>query len=189
MRSCDLLGFLYEHGLPTLDVDRAFALYRDSCDYVQYVKPCYDKGRMYLEGLGIQQSDRLASDIFERTCEIDGYGCAELGHLILLGRAPGVAERAIELFEKGCDANVAESCGALAAQLERAGHFARSIEIYGRACAAGHGPSCYRLGVINQLGDIVDKNEVLAHELYVKGCALGDANACAAGARQIVPVP
>jgi TPR repeat protein len=170
--ACDHLGFLYEHGLPVLDLSRAFRLYERACS-PSYPKGCYDEGRMELEGKGVAQSEMAATIRFERTCASSGYGC-------------GSNDEAAALFDKGCAQNIADSCGELAVLVEKRplAPIARVIDLYQRACQGGHAPSCYRLGLIFANGDVVEKNPDAARELLARGCDLGDANSCSASTQR-----
>ena len=55
-----------------------------------------------------------------------------------------------------------------------------AVAFHTRACDAGRGRGCYRLGVLHALGKGVARDEARAAQLYEQACRLGSAGGCAA---------
>jgi uncharacterized protein len=104
--------------------------------------------------MGCSKSAKL-----NRRCKAgDGSACAGLASLYAAGlgvprdeaRTAQLSQRAAQLQQLACDNAQAGACFALAEMYERARavpeNRVRATELYGKACDAGHGTSCLRLG-------------------------------------------
>jgi len=95
-------------------------------------------------------------------------------------RNPATAAR---MFQRGCDAALAEACYDLALEYARGGAVskddARAAALFERACEGGIAPACTSLARAYQQGRGVPRNDVTSRAIYEKACAGGGMIGCA----------
>ncbi len=141
------------------------------------MRACSNLGVFFERGLGGEQSDARAAELFLRACnQKEATGCFNLGTRYQKGR--GVArdwEKAAGFFAASCERGHASACSAEADLYDQGGHGlaqdpARSAALYGTACEAGFAAGCFNLGTSYQAGAGVKKDPARALALYEKAC-------------------
>jgi hypothetical protein len=101
---------------------------------------CYNLGRMYYYGEGVQEDYFKAVELFTKACD-GGYarGCKNLGDMYENGE--GVRQdysKAVELFTKACDMGNAGGCNSLGLMYEFGKgvrqDYEQALKYYGKAC-------------------------------------------------------
>lgn len=169
--SCNELGRLADaRGDHTL----ALRLYKRACEGLD-ARGCVNLGISYQERGHYAE----AAKGFLTACEQlrDDLGCTALGLLYQSRRvpvAPGGAD-AKELLRRGCAANLAEACRALAREL---GATERAAELLRQQCRRPDADACLDLAHRLYEGRGVDKDLSEALRLARPSCDRGDARAC-----------
>jgi TPR repeat protein len=157
--ACASLGWAYEEGSGVArDLTLAVPLYRraaaavlqKSCDSDDPTA-CTMLGSMLRVGQGIPVDLARAESLLQRACdEGSGWGCGELGSLLLGRGTPETRRRAAALYEKGCGGDSPGSCAFLAQMLETGDGVrrdaARAKTLYRKACEGGYAPACPKAG-------------------------------------------
>ena len=86
-------------------------------------EPCNNLGLLYVEGRGVEQDDKKASEYLKIACDFgDAVGCYHLGFLYKEGAG---VEKDLSIsksyFKKACDEGVKESCRQLQSDRECCG--------------------------------------------------------------------
>jgi hypothetical protein len=171
--------------------DRLGAAYATKACELGDSAACSDLSVLSAVGRGVSQSDVRAVALSRRACEGGiALACSNLGVLTAEGAArPGLrpdeagdaGPRTMHLFRTACDAGVPEGCLALGTSLEsgvlappdRPGA-ARALR---RACEAGLGLACHRLGLLAARTPGL-ATETPAAALQARACQDGIAPAC-----------
>jgi len=91
--------------------------------------------------------------------------------------------KARELAESSCSANVMRGCNVLALLSEEGGDEARAIELYTRACNGNEWRGCSNLGRLR-----IAKNDVQAGiDFHEKACRLGGTPSCLSAGSRLAP--
>lgn len=101
-KSCDDLGWLYEHG-EKHDYFKAVNLYSKACN-AGFVLGCYNLGEKYEYDYGVKQNYLKAVELYQKSCTGGADGCMKLGWMYEDGR--GVLQsknEALNYFGKACD--------------------------------------------------------------------------------------
>jgi TPR repeat protein len=161
---------------------RSAKIYEENCLKKGYGASCFNLGKLFLSGKGIEQSDKKAGSFFAMACNNDHLqGCYHQGVLAYLV-ADGKSEenqkdeaaqrRAIKLMEKNCEKGDVESC------YFAASHFikkddpsiqrnpTKALGMLKKACEKNHGPSCFNLAVMYKTGDDGVKVDMDKHAEY-----------------------
>jgi TPR repeat protein len=114
-RACANLGTLYTTGEGVLpDPGRAAALYGFACDGGDLVG-CSLQGLAYDLGSGVAQDQSRAEHLYDRACRGKVFpACVKQGSLLQTDNP----EKAIELYRRACDADVAAGCTHLSAMTD-----------------------------------------------------------------------
>ena len=162
--------------------ERSSKVYEKNCLQKGYGASCFNLGKLFLSGKGIEQSDKKAGSFFNMACNNDHLqGCYHQGVLAYL-MADGKSDesmkdeaaqrRAIKLMDKNCDKGDVESC------YFAASHFikkddptvqrdpVKALEMLKKACDKNHGPSCFNLAVMYKSGDVGVDVDLDKHEEY-----------------------
>jgi TPR repeat protein len=200
--ACFSLGQLYDTGtFVATDHRLAMGLHHRSCSLGE-MRACAELGVFYDEGTVVPRDVGLAYKYFRQACDGgNGRGCNNLVFL-----HPGTASeqdvsyvlgRYRAICEGGGDP---EACFVLG-DIHRIGELLpsdlqRAVELYAKACDAGHATACNNLGALSATGAGVAKDPARAAELYRRACSLGAREGCvnagidpATAAMRIVPRP
>jgi hypothetical protein len=90
--------------------------------------------------------------------------------------------KAVDLFNKACDAGSAVSCVNLGYMYENGQGVTRddshAAALYSKGCDAGNALGCVNLGIMYEIGKGVAKDNSHAAALFSKGCDAGNARGC-----------
>jgi TPR repeat protein len=184
VRSCSLLGELYEEGrgVPR-DNRRAASLYEKACTG-KVAQGCHYLGLRYAAGEGVPRDERRAAALFEQACKAGAApSCLDLGTRYQDGSGvPKNLRRAATLFGKACAGGHHQGC-VLLGQLHKEGlgvpkNERRAAAFYEKACTGGWLPGCSELGWLYAKGRGVPKDERRASMLFGKACVGGSAYGC-----------
>ena len=133
------------------DPRRAAEFYERACD-AEVLEACNSLGRLYEQGRGVEVDEFAAARLYMRAARSDPRGMYNLGRFYERGRGPipEKVERAAELYERACEANLPEACFSLAARLARGGEAltdpVRAQALFERSCQLGQREGCERVG-------------------------------------------
>ena len=141
---------------------------------------CFNLGRMYYTGDGVEPDRVRAAELFRLACEGGvASGCGSLGHMYAEGEDKA---RAAELYGRACEYGDAIGCGRLGRMYyngEGVGQdLARAAELQERACEGGDYFGCAGLGYMYAEGEGVHVDKLRAAELFRRACEGGDAIGC-----------
>lgn len=143
---------------------------------------------------GQEHADACAADVraCRERCESgDAATCNLLGVQLELGTHGGARPHAAALvYERGCAGDYAPSCTNLAWLVLRGNGvpadpplalvlFQRAYDGYSRSCAAGSGSACLSAVDTMDLLEPREDEDAVVVALLERGCALGEARACA----------
>ncbi|MBX3273877.1 MAG: sel1 repeat family protein [Sandaracinaceae bacterium] len=143
---------------------------------------CYMLGLLYERARGRFESDYpRAADAFERACGSNHLlGCYRLGRLLRDGRGRARdAERARELFARGCAGENSYACDELGALELAVGREADALVHFQAACTGGIAHSCGSAAFLLANGRGVPRDLEQAVALYNRGCSGGSGPSCA----------
>jgi uncharacterized protein len=147
--ACSALGVIYELGLGR-DKDRSMAraLYLKACT-ANNKRGCVNAAILDLVDSRSASATGHAREMLFSACEAgEPSGCTAMGARLASGDGvPRDLEQARRMFQKGCDAGSAAACFGLA-ELDRdtePKQEAALMELYVKACVAGHQPACKRI--------------------------------------------
>ena len=189
--ACALVGFHQQDGVGTAWApDKAIASYEKACAGGAGVG-CYNLATMYSGGHGVM-ADRARSDAYKAKARAawqaacDGpepRWCTNFAYLLREEDAKGNRERALALDQRSCDAKVLVGCTEAVRDrfaLGRIGATAMVNEL-DKLCRAGEPTACMAAGGALVSGSQgVTADPVRGMALVVRGCEIGDAQACAA---------
>ncbi len=147
--ACSVLGVTYELGLGReLDTSMARGLYLKACT-ANNQRGCVNAANMEIAEKRSAGAVAHAREMLFTACEAgEPSGCAAMGAQLVKGDGvPRDLEKAGRMFEKGCNGGSAVACFALA-ELKRPSDpkpQAALMELYVKACVAGHQPACKRI--------------------------------------------
>ncbi len=182
--------------------DKSMNLYSKYCDEGN-AKACSDLGDKY-NGMrwGIDQNYTMMMKYYTKSCEYgNGLACNELGAAYKRGRgvnkdkpkSKNYYDKALVLYEKECENNIARSCANLGViyLLEMYGtkdnenkstkYLKKAFNLYEANCDNNDAEGCYQIGLSYLRGKSVInivKDEILAKEFFDKSCKLGESSAC-----------
>ena len=141
---------------------------------------CFNLGRMYYTGDGVEPDRVRAAELFRLACEGGvASGCGSLGHMYAEGEDKS---RAAELYGRACEYGDAIGCGRLGRMYyngEGVGQdLARAAELQERACEGGDYFGCAGLGNMYAEGEGVQEDKLRAAELYRRACEGGVVQGC-----------
>lgn len=176
----------HSHGEWLAVVDRnyeqAAQVYTKNCEKKKYAASCFNIGRLYLAGKGVDASDEKAFKLFETTCKAGhAQGCHHLGYMYMKGI--GVKEdiiKGLDAYMKACDKEDASSCNRVGSlllvgcesssentEIKKIPRDAlKAKEYLKKACDANFAPACYNLAVMYKKGDESIAPDVKLHEKY-----------------------
>lgn len=144
---------------------------------------CWEAGRIYDAGEGIQRSYAKAAELYQVACD-NGYaeGCRELAGMYSEPR--GMAEdpaHAADLLAKGCD-SAAIGCLELGKMYSVGRGVPENAEVaaarYLTSCKNETSQACILLGVMRAAGRGVPQDPVLAEDHFQEACEDGEAAGC-----------
>jgi TPR repeat protein len=146
--ACSALGVTYELGLGReQDMSMARGLYLKACT-AKNERGCVNAANLEIAQPRSPASVAHAREMLFSACEAgEPSGCASMAAQLAKGDGvPRDVEKAERMFAKGCDGGSAAACYGLA-ELQRsdAKPQAGLMELYVRACVAGHQPACKRI--------------------------------------------
>lgn len=153
--ACSALGVVYELGLGReQDKGMARGLYLKACT-ANNQRGCVNAANLDIAANASEGMVAHAREMLFSACEAgEPSGCTAIGtHLAKGEGVPQDLEKAGRMFAKGCDGGSAEACYGLA-ELQRASEPVLAagsakpsglIELYVKACVAGHQPACKRI--------------------------------------------
>lgn len=182
---CAHLGIAYDRGAGVeQDGARAVALYSGACDAGSMVG-CNSLGLLYQRGRHVDEDMGKARALFERACAgKHPHACTRLAEFHLEGVAGLSVDqaRAVELFDRGCQARSAQGCFALGVAYERAVGVKRDMgmatRLYSMACELGHKSGCFNMGNGHARGDSLPQSFSRALVFWKRACALSHERAC-----------
>jgi TPR repeat protein len=179
-RAWPYLGIAHEHGTgATRDGKKSLAAYRKSCD-LGFTMGCTNLAGNYVTGTGTAIDLVRAAELYTDSCRhADDYACYMLGKIHARERlkpgkvlaALGKTSTATELAT-ACDKGQALDCYLLGLQREIAKPVdaAAAASLYERACTAGNGWGCFRLGDLYWQGRGVSADFGKAAHFYGQVC-------------------
>lgn len=216
--SCVELGKILKSGeAGFVDKDAANKIFTHACDDLKYGLGCFEMGMNNFSenpeksidwiSKGCDLKDDLscvilnvyfkytnptkALEAVKKGCEKEGKNsCSILADYYKKGiYIEKNIDKAISLYQKSCDSNIAPACTNLAELLENKHDKNKAnniIDILQKACNLEDGAGCIFLGFMNERGLEITKNINKAQELYIKGNTLNakscmdndDARAC-----------
>jgi uncharacterized protein len=160
---------------------RAAKVYETNCLEKGYGASCFNLGKLFLSGKGMEQDDNKACNYFSMACNNDHLqGCYHqgvLGYLMADGKSgqpkDGAAQkRAIKLMEQNCEKGDVESCYFAASYLIKKNddtitrNPSKALEMLQKGCNKNHAPSCFNLAVMYKSGDEGVKVDLDQHEEF-----------------------
>jgi TPR repeat protein len=199
--ACRQCGVLHEEGRGAdKDELRAAELYKKACDGSD-AAGCFLLGRLHDEGRGAPFDSDRAAELYARACDGNvGEACHRLA-LAAEASAKGTSaaldgvylprewrdaldeerKHAVSLFLRSCDLGYLPACyDAVVTKrpedmMNASRRFATLIL---KGCDSGDARACAGGGRLHERGSGVDKDEVLAADLYARGCKLGSVDGC-----------
>lgn len=143
---------------------RSSRIYEKNCLEKGYGASCFNLGKLYLSGKGIEQSDEQAGRYFQMACNNEHLqGCYHQGVLTYLAAPEDQRSKklaAIKLLDKNCESGDIESCYFAASHYinkkadEGDRNPAKAVKMLERGCNKNHGPSCFNLAAMFKNGDV-----------------------------------
>jgi TPR repeat protein len=197
--ACDKLGNIYQKSFfasdgEQTDGDRAFALYKRSCD-LGSVDGCSDLGWTYAEGMGVGRDFKAAEKLYQKGCDAGHIAsCGLLGSLYATdwdGKGPNPLKdlpRARKIFERVCNGKIdglgcISGCGDLASNYYYGArgqekNLAEAARLYERDCDAGCSNSCDSGARMFKTGEGVTRDAAKAARMYQRACDIGLTPSC-----------
>ena len=155
---------------------RSSRIYEKNCLEKGYGASCFNLGKLFLSGKGVEQSDKLAGKFFQMACNNEHMqGCYHQGVLsYLAANVDQTAKKAsaIKLLDKNCENGDIESCYFAASHYMKKDapasqrNPAKAVPMLERGCSKNHGPSCFNLAVMFKNGDVGVPASEDKHEEY-----------------------
>ena len=157
---------------------RSSKIYEKNCLEKGYGASCFNLGKLFLSGKGIEQSDDQAGRYFQMACNNEHLqGCYHQGVLAYLAAAEDQKAKklgAIKLLDKNCESGDIESCYFAASHyIKKGGNVAegernpaKAVTMLEKGCSKNHGPSCFNLAVMFKNGDVGVAASHDKHEKY-----------------------
>jgi len=186
--ACTNLGvFLLNGRGGPADYPRALELLKYGCAEKNGYA-CGSLGYMYGRGVGVDEDDCRARELYEESCAIKSnpVGCANLGDFLVRGICGTKdVERALGLLKTSCDSTNPHGCGSLG-ELYETGEgvekdLERAVASYERGCDSQDAYACHRLAKAHQTGIHVPIDRTRAIEVYRRACTFGRPASCDAG--------
>lgn len=158
---------------------------------------CFERGLRQIHSMPPEFDLAAAAASFDLACG-DGHlgACVELGQLVQHGRGvPWDSVRALSLFQRACDGGYGPGCQSLGLMVrqgngtrpdEPRAHdlIQRAIDLLRDDCDGRRPEGCVSLGYLLETGfGVTLPDPIEAGRVYERGCAAGDADACAESAR------
>ena len=165
------------------DFPKAVGLYAKACD-VGDAKGCYELGKMYYKGEGVQQDKSKSIKLYTKSCDNnDMNGCNYLAGMYANGESvQRNTQKAVVLLTKACDNGNAQACDNLGIMTDDK---SKSFKYFEKSCNEGFGLGCVDLGLMYQASYIQggyqvqqEDNLSKAFELYKKACDLHNESGC-----------
>lgn len=208
--ACVRLGTRLETGMDApKDPVKAASAYDRSCQ-LGNLDGCEKAARARYFGIGVPVNKTVARSLFEDICIKDDTRCHSAN---TMKRAPQLEqectagdmqrchdlaemlneqnallwnpERAMELYRKACDGDIAVAClQAGQTSLVNAAQGGRlqaesALQLIDKGCTLGSGPACYELAERYAKGTDGFTDDLRAARLYARACDLSEAIACA----------
>lgn len=194
---CALAGYHHQDGLGTAWApDRAIAAYEKACAGGAGVG-CYNLASIYFGGHGVVADEpralaykAKAKAAWQAAC--DGSGprwCTNVAYLLREEDAAGSRERCLELDQRSCDHGTMVGCTEAVRDRFALGRIsgAAMVAELERLCGAGEPTACTAAGIalvgggeaVAGGGDAVATDPKRGVALIVRGCEIGDRQACA----------
>jgi|SRR5579871_1099821 len=172
------------------DAADALALFNKACARND-AAGCRQVGWMYYEGLAVAKDWTRARELFRRACDAgDGGGCDLLGDSLEDRHdAHALSMEAFALYQRACAGKTdglgcISGCSSLGniyfwGRVGVARDHARAAAYLDKACRAGCGSDCDRLGDMLRNADEVPRDLARAAASYDRACALRFSPSCA----------
>ena len=146
-----------------------------------HIDPCFELGKMHLEGRGGPRDMSLARRFFEQACDEDHpKACNNFGLLLRDGNGgPQDEARAMGVFEKACKMNNGQSCAHFASLcLNTPSKQPQARKALRTACDLHLETACYTFAVLSEKGVGGPVDLAMAWWGMHQGCRLGSDKAC-----------
>ncbi len=173
---------------------RSTELCEDACRRAGDANACNEAGRLFLDGIGVEQDHSRAFALFTVGCQRQlPIACHNLATMYHFGRGVAVSSTtAASHYSMACKSNVAEACFNLAylcdteqavAQLCNTdlsiAHAGDVASLYNQACAGNVFQACHNLANLHLNGRRLSRRDPRAAEpLFAKACDGNIAEAC-----------
>lgn len=181
------IGYIHKRGDGgSVDLEKALLAFKKGC-LLEDKSACNGLGDIYSQPpYDNDASLILAADAFEKSCQAgNAYGCFGIGWLHAKLKIPEASvQRAIQLYEQGCEGNSGAACHNLALMVEggqtnETSSDARAVELFTKACDEQDSKACNNLALRyrrGELGLVASSQQALV--LFLKACKLGNSGAC-----------
>ena len=179
------LAFAYQNGAfgASHDYAKAVSLYSPACITSKVQSACYELGKMYADGKGVEQNAATAVNGFKRGCGTYAEACDALGDAYMSGT--GVAAdkaKAYDAYKQGCSSLSAHSCKVMAEGSMSGDVGVKDVNTgvfyYETGCKAGDVDQCVKLGDMFKTGDQVTAMKARSDHYYKLACDLDDTASC-----------
>lgn len=175
----------FSEGLAKSDVDpeRAVTFYDAACEGGEG-GGCNNLGRMTAHGIGTEENDLVAAELFNRACSFnDAHGCFSLG--ISYARGEGVEQDFLEAFRlisRSCDIGFSEGCK-IKGRMYAAGEgvlksYPYAAKALQKACDGKNSEGCSLLGELYLGKEGITTDLTKAAQFFAQGCEGGDVHGC-----------
>lgn len=164
------------------DMATALEAYKLACEYRVW-DGCLRAGKIYEEGIYIEQDYALAFTFYQKACDNDlQNSCAQLAflHYNELGTPKNTA-LAISLYKIACDGKhwrATFSCTQLGVIAEEKQEYFQAQQLYKQACDSDNAVGCRKLGDLYYYRRADHKNPYISFELYEEACHLRHIPSC-----------
>ncbi|PFX28002.1 cytochrome c oxidase assembly factor 7B-like [Stylophora pistillata] len=160
-------------------------LYKHECYGSKKKESCHILAEFYAS---IEMDIDKAKELYEHTCKELNFNesCLALGNLYLTNKKFKDPEKAMSLFQEGCEKKSPGACnnagllyqkGVKGSTIEK--DLPKAIELFTKACNYGHRNGCFNLSAIYLTGkDGIPKDMKKAFELSLKSCEMSHPWGC-----------
>ncbi|MDR2081638.1 MAG: sel1 repeat family protein [Campylobacteraceae bacterium] len=180
-KGCAALGHVYEMGEGVKqNYSEAVIYYEKACG--ELYESCERAANLYNNGLGVSKNPIKAQALIERACTESVYSrdakkCYEFGTNRLNS---GNTAKALNFFEKACEANYAQGCAdaAVLYTKQTPKDYFKASALYKKGCSLNNAQSCYDFVALyaDRKNPISDLTEV--KELFQKTCTYSNRELC-----------
>lgn len=168
------------------DHKRAFNVYELNCNKSGYSPSCFNLGKLYLGGRGVEQNDAAATSLFKKSCD-GGHnsGCYHQALLMYLNATPKASPPAPSSSSSSSSATPVEGKSSVTpttiptpttAQKKVQ---AEALKIMEKNCTANNdSESCYFAGSFFVKKDSEQRNPNKSIEYFTKSCSSNHAPSC-----------